>query len=269
MVALASGCGKAAESDDQPELVWGRVGIANGRFQKPRAIAIDADDQLYIVDMTARIQVFDRDGRFLRAWSTPVHENGRPTGLSMSRDGLLMVADTHYYRVLFYTPYGELREERTIGGTLGQGPGEFGFVTDAVQDSAGNYYVSEYGEFDRIQKFSPSREFVLLWGGHGEEPGQFARPQSMVLTPDDRLVVGPGIALRRYGDVGRRAVEETRGDASEQDTTNGPAVGRADDNGVESLLLGDFGEDLRRRRTAVCAGLHVQTWELFPCLFEE
>lgn len=170
-------------------MVWGRVGITDGRFQKPRAIAIDADDRLYIVDMTARIQVFDPDGHFLRAWSTPVHDNGRPTGLSISRDGLLMVADTHYYRVLFYTLDGQLRDDRTIGGTLGQGPGEFGFVTDAVQDSAGNYYVSEYGEFDRIQKFSPAREFLLEWGGHGEQPGQFARPQSMVVTPDDRLVV--------------------------------------------------------------------------------
>ena len=27
-------------------------------------------------------------------------------------------------------------------------------MTDAVQDSQGNYYVSEYGEFDRIQKYS-------------------------------------------------------------------------------------------------------------------
>jgi DNA-binding beta-propeller fold protein YncE len=109
--------------------------------------------------------------------------------MSMSRAGLLMVADTHYYRVLFYTPTGELREDLTIGGTMGQGPGEFGFVTDVVEDSAGNYYVSEYGEFDRIQKFSPDRKFALEWGGHGERPGEFARPQSMVVTGDDRIVI--------------------------------------------------------------------------------
>lgn len=183
------GCTANSDGEDEAELVWGRIGISDGRFQKPRAIAIDADDRLYIVDMTARIQVFDRDGQFLRAWSTPVHVNGRPTGMSMSRDGLLMVADTHYYRVLFYTPEGKLRDDLTIGGTMGQGPGEFGFVTDVVEDSAGNYYVAEYGEFDRIQKFSPNREFVLEWGGHGERPGEFARPQSMVITGDDRLVV--------------------------------------------------------------------------------
>ena len=189
LVVATGGCGQSFTGDRAPELVWGRIGISDGRFQKSRAITIDDEDHLYIVDMTARIQVFDRDGKFLRVWQTPVHTNGRPTGLSMSRDGLVMVADTHYYRVLFYTRDGQLRDELTIGGTMGPGPGEFGFVTDVAQDSAGNYYVSEYGEYDRIQMFSPDREFLLEWGGHGEEPGQFARPQCMVFTDDDRLIV--------------------------------------------------------------------------------
>ena len=63
-------------------------------------MAIDDQDQLYIVDMTARIQVFDGDGKFLRGWQTPEHAHGKPTGLSIAPDGILLVADTHYYRVL-------------------------------------------------------------------------------------------------------------------------------------------------------------------------
>jgi len=133
--------------------------------------------------------VFDRDGNFLRVWQTPEHANGRPTGLSVSRDGLLMVADTHYFRVLFYTLEGVLREELSIGGTFGPAQGEFGFVTDVVRDSVGNFYISEYGEWDRIQKFSPEREFLLHWGGHGADPGEFGRPQSMAVTSDDRIFV--------------------------------------------------------------------------------
>ena len=50
--------------------------------------------------------------------------------------GRLLVADTHYYRVLIYAADGELLE--TIGGRQGHGPGEFGLVTDAVQDSKGD-----------------------------------------------------------------------------------------------------------------------------------
>ena len=139
--------------------------------------------------MTARIQVFDADGKFIRAWQTPEHANGRPTGLTISTDGNLLVADTHYYRMLTYTPQGELLTDATLGGTMGQGPGEFGFVTDAVRDAAGNYFVSEYGEFDRIQKFSPDGKFLLEWGGHGSEPGHFLRPQHLELDADGLLWV--------------------------------------------------------------------------------
>ena len=80
-------------------------------------------------------------------------------------------------------------EEKTIGGTAGQGPGEFGLVTDVVQDSSDNYYVSEYGDFDRIQKFSPNGEFILQWGSHGDDRGQFRRPQNMAIDKHDRIWV--------------------------------------------------------------------------------
>ena len=172
-----------------PELVWGSRGLSEGRFQKPRAIAIDDQDQLYIVDMTARIQVFDREGHYLRSWQTPAWENGKPTGLSFNRTGELMVADTHYHRILFYTPDGTLLEDRTLGGTYGQSPGEFGLVSDAVEDSQGNLYVSEYGEYDRIQKFDAEGNFVFQWGGHGSEPGEFLRPQNLLIDDEDLLWV--------------------------------------------------------------------------------
>ena len=150
-------------------------------------MAIDEKDHVYLVDMTARIQVFTTEGEFLRGWQTPKQENGRPSGLSIGQDGNLLVADTHYYRVLIYSPRGELLQ--TIGGTHGHGPGEFGFVTDAVQDSKGNYYVAEYGEYDRIQKFDSEGKYLFEWGGHGSEPGEFVRPQNLAIDEDDNIWV--------------------------------------------------------------------------------
>ncbi len=171
------------------DLVWGQQGITPGRFQKPRAIAIDAEDHLYIVDMTARIQVFDADGRYLRSWKTPMSKNGRPSGLSISASQHLLVADTHYYRVLAYDAQGQALESETFGGEMGHLPGQFGFVTDAAEDSQGNIYVAEYGDFDRIQKFSPQREFLHQWGSHGSELGQFRRPQNLAVDKLDRIWV--------------------------------------------------------------------------------
>jgi DNA-binding beta-propeller fold protein YncE len=189
VAAATDGCSGGGSEDSPPDKVWGKLGVGDGRFSKPRAMAIDSKDELYIVDMTAHIQVFDVEGNFLRGWQTPEYKNGRPTGLTISIDGNLLVADTHYYRVLTYTPNGELLKHATLGGTMGQGPGEFGFVTDAVRDKDGNYFVSEYGEFDRIQKFSPEGKFIREWGGHGSEPGQFLRPQHLQLDSEGHLWV--------------------------------------------------------------------------------
>lgn len=189
VLSFASGCRPANSDNDEAVHIWGRRGIDDGSFQTPRALALGPDQCLYIVDKLGRIQVFDQEGEFLRSWRMPATDLGKPVGLSFSNDGLLMVADTHYFRILFYTLDGAMVEERTIGGVNGRGPGEFGFVTDVVQDSRGNYYVADYGDYDRIQKFSPEREYVLEWGGHGEERGEFLRPQSLAIDEHDHLWV--------------------------------------------------------------------------------
>jgi len=200
-LATLSGC-VAGGVTHETELIWGRRGMSDGRFLKPRAIAIDPQDQLYIVDTTGRIQVFDAEGNRKRGWQTPQTENGRPTGLavfpgvpsspglvSADEDARLLVADTHYYRMLVYTLNGTLCDEQGIGGVAGHRPGEFAFVTDAVCDQQGCFYIGEYGEHDRIQKFDPSGRFLTQWGRTGEGPGEFRRPQSLVIRGDILWVV--------------------------------------------------------------------------------
>ncbi|MGE0756267.1 MAG: NHL repeat-containing protein [Pirellulaceae bacterium] len=188
LLLATTGCTGGAEAG-RPDKIWGRRGLGEGRFQKPRAIAIDSRDDIYVVDMTGRIQVFTAEGEFLRSWRTPAVEAGKPCGLSFDRAGNLLVADTHYFRVLMYTPAGTLLEDRTIGGTNGHGPGEFYFLTDVVEDSRGNYYVCEYGDYDRIQKFRPDGQFELQWGKHGNAPGDFVQPRGMAVDARDQLYV--------------------------------------------------------------------------------
>jgi DNA-binding beta-propeller fold protein YncE len=182
---VLAGCGGP---HSQPELVWGRRGVQPGDFVKPRAVAIDARDRLYIVDYTARIQVFDRDGKFLGpCWTTPDYRNGRPSGLSIDRDGNLLVSDSHYSCLRIYSPEGVLL--RTIAKKPGKEPGQLGYVSDAVQDADGNYYLAEFGENQRITKLDPDGNFVKCWGSPGNEPGQFSRARALALGPDGNLYV--------------------------------------------------------------------------------
>jgi len=188
---VQSGCTGTASGDSasKPDLVIGQRGLSDGRFQKPRAIAIDNQDRIYVADKTGRIQAFDQNGKFLVGWRTPEIESGKPTGLSIDKDGSIIVADTHYYRFLFYTPEGQLMEERTIGGVNGPDPGQFAFVTDIVRAPNGEYYCGEYGEFDRIHKYSSEGKYIDRMGEHGIGPMQFSRPQSLALDDEGLLWV--------------------------------------------------------------------------------
>lgn len=188
LLSGVSGCtAQAAGRVRKPDLIWGKKGLSDGRLMKPRAMVIDRNDQLYVVDMTGRIQVFDRDGNYLRGWRTPEIRNGRPTGLGIAQDGSLLVADTHYFRVLFYSPDGQLQTERTIGGQFGNEPSQFHFVTDVVQDRRGHVLAGQYGQIDQIQEFDASGQFVRRWGRQGSDLESFARPQGLLLDDQGLL----------------------------------------------------------------------------------
>ncbi len=187
IVSLAlSGCDLPGGS--APDLVWGVHGVKAGHLHKPRVAAFDRQDHLYLADLTDRIQVFDREGHFLRGWRTPEFNVNGPSGLTVDRLGRLLVADTHFYRVLVYSETGELLFQ--LGdGVQGTTPGRFGYPTDVVIDRAGNFYVAEYGENDRIQVFSPTGKWLRQWGGHGYELGEFLKPRALAIDEQDRLFV--------------------------------------------------------------------------------
>ena len=181
--ALAAGCGGVSET---PDLIWGKHGVQPGDIVTPRAIAIDAQDRVYLVDYTARLQVFDADGKYLGpTWTCPDFRNGRPSGLSIDKDGNLLVSDSHYNCLRIYSHDGKLL--KTIGGGHGTEPGQLSYVSDAVQDADGFYYVAEFGDNQRISKFDSAGKFVMCWGSPGSEPGQFARIRALALGPDNLL----------------------------------------------------------------------------------
>lgn len=168
---------------------FGGRGNKSGMFNKPRAIAISPEGKIYIVDMTGRIQVFDDEGNFLFLFNTPAIAKGKPTGLGFLKNGNLLVADTHYHRILCYSPQGKLLFSF---GKYGITPPDFIYVTDVIADK--NYvYVSQYGgalgKYDCIQKFDYNGKFITSWGRGGTAPGEFDRPMSLAIDAKGDIYV--------------------------------------------------------------------------------
>src|SRR5437016_1854935 len=162
----------------KPDLVWGTRGAVPGEMVRPRA-AVIIGDTLYLVDFTARIQSYDLDGHHTGlTFTTPDYRNGRPSGLGADNRGHLIVCDSHYHCVRIYDE--KTKEEKVLTG-------DFGYVSDCVQDPDGFYYVAEFGQRDRITKLDAAGQVVKRWGESGREPGQMQRVRSLALGPDGNL----------------------------------------------------------------------------------
>jgi len=112
-VPALTGCDDVSSTSDTPKVLaaFGQTGRGQGEFIYPRAIDITNDGSLLVVDKTGRIQRLSTDGKFLAIIKMPLIETGKPTGLSVAPNGNIYVADTHYHRVVVYSPDGKLIDE--------------------------------------------------------------------------------------------------------------------------------------------------------------
>ncbi|MBN1476269.1 hypothetical protein JXA47_05920 [Candidatus Sumerlaeota bacterium] len=165
------------------QIIGGR-GLAPGQFMRPRAVICDTDGRLFVIDRSGWVQRLAPDGSPETRWRLPAWDNGTPTGMTLDDKGNLWVADTHYSRILVYTPDGEMilqfGESAPPSGEIG--PGQMIFPTDVALDGRGHVYVTEYGNRVRVLRFTEEGEFIDEWNPRDPETGDdlLMRPMAIV-----------------------------------------------------------------------------------------
>jgi sugar lactone lactonase YvrE len=124
-----------------------------GQFSVPTNVAVDEDANLYVTDMyNNRVEVFDADGNFIRAWGKQGDRPGyfsRPKGIAIDADGHVWVADAVQDILQCYTADGQLL--MWMGGH-GLFPGQFRTVTGLYIDKNNRIFTSEQYP-GRVQMF--------------------------------------------------------------------------------------------------------------------
>lgn len=174
-------------------LAWGGPGEDPGRFRDPTGIAVSGEEVFVSDSRNARIQVFDREGRFRRQFGTggdQAGQLGRPMNLTIA-DGELYVADYWQDRIVVFGLDGRLH--RSIGRS-GRGPAELDSPGGVAVARGGDLYVADfYGQ--RVQHLTAAGGFIDQLGSTGEigiGAGRFNYPTDVALAPDGTLYVADG-----------------------------------------------------------------------------
>jgi DNA-binding beta-propeller fold protein YncE len=193
--------------------IIGTPGTGVGQLNKPRSVALDREDNLFVVDMTGRVQKFSPRGEVLTSWRMPETDLGKPKGMCRDLAGNIVIVEPHYQRVNHFTPTGQLVAQ---WGGHGTNLGQFALPRSVAVNSRGELFVSEYTTVDRVQGFSAQdKKPILCFGRPGTGDGEFNRAEGVGTGPDDRIYVADscnhriqifssqGQWLKTYGRAGR------------------------------------------------------------------
>ena len=151
-ILVADGIGNArvVKFDSQGNFIkaWGSLGSAEGQFNVVHALAIDADDNVYVADRNNdRIQVFTGNGDHLATWN----EFNFPNDIMITENQDVWVADNQPVRIIKMDRAGN---RLYSWDAHGYGEGEFGELHEFGIDTEGSWYGAD-NVLGRTQKFIP------------------------------------------------------------------------------------------------------------------
>jgi sugar lactone lactonase YvrE len=167
----------------------GTAGTGNGQFAHPAGIAIDAANNVWVVDQNnCRLEKFNANGEYLTKFGSCGTGNGqfgRPTDVAIDPKGNLWVTDANNSRLEKFNANGEYL---TKFGSYGSGNGQLNQAETLAIDAKGNIWVGDTYN-SRVEKFNEAGEFVKVVGSYGTGNGQMIESAGIAIGPGGNVWV--------------------------------------------------------------------------------
>ncbi len=157
----------AGFSPDDLSDVWQNRGNEAAEFRYPVSVAIGPGGAVYVSDqLNFRVQVFDREGKFVRQIGRLGDQPGtftRPKGVAVDRAGHLYVVDASFSNVQVFDAEGRLL---LAFGRLGNGEGEHWLPLGIATDTGDRVYVADrYNNRLQIYQYLAQAESAVVAPG--------------------------------------------------------------------------------------------------------
>jgi DNA-binding beta-propeller fold protein YncE len=160
------------------------------QFENPFGVAVDAADNVYVVDATQRvIHVLSPTNELLTEIKHKSLE--RPTGIAIDTErGRMYVADSSFRMSMNHVVHVFDLDGSYLNKFGGKGfePGKLYFPTFVAVDGTGNVYVSDTLN-SRVQVFDPEGQYLRTFGERGDTLGTFHKPKGVALDTFGNLYV--------------------------------------------------------------------------------
>lgn len=177
-------------------LQWGgyadarvQPGSAPGFFYGPRALAVDRDGNVLVVDTgNKRVEKFSPEGVFLAQWGSFGVAEGlfnEPVGIAADGQGSIYIADTWNHRIQKFSPDLRFLAQWEVPSWSSEGVANKPYL---AADAAGNVYAGD-PEGHRIIKYSGQGEVQVVWGKFGADAASLNLPLGLAVDAQGQVYV--------------------------------------------------------------------------------
>ncbi len=162
---------------------FGATGSGSGEFNKPRGVALDAADNIYVADQANnRIQIFDNTGGYLREIGSL---SAQPVSVALDSLDKIYVLFSSIATVNVYQNNGTF--SASFGGQ-GSGDGQFSQPADIKIGIGDRIYVVDKSNH-RVEILDSLYNYLAEYGVQGVAEGELKYPQGMCIADDGGLYV--------------------------------------------------------------------------------